>query len=502
MRRHPLAAFVVPSGIAACWFGLALVWVLQPAAWPALMVAVWSLVGVVIVVSMNPNWQIFGPALVRAPDAGGQVALTFDDGPDPAHTREVLDQLDAADARATFFVVGRAVRAAPELTREILERGHQVGHHSETHRWQLVFSPPRMLADFRAGLASIAEVTGRIPRFFRPPVGIATPEVLELAWLGFRFAGWSVRPFDGRPGRSAEVRRRVSSKIRAGDVVLLHDTARRGGGPPPALGALPGILEDLRARGLRSVTLAELTGEPAYLEESPLQDSYRRLSRIPMLVACTVVAAMICSAACAFGAEAIPSALPDSLVTAAAELNEATTVQARFEQTRISILFAEPVVQTGSLLLRRSDGRLLWLYDGGPAVLMADGRFYPAGATAEEAGDQAGGFGMPGGGELVTLFEAMFTLDVAVLARFFSGRDLGEGRFELKPTTEASAALFVAVVLQVGGSPLALQRVEMSEATGDSTVVAFTEVKIDAPLDEDRFRTPAERSAGGEGKAP
>lgn len=493
MSRPLLAPLVVPSAIGACWLLMGLVYFAAPPAWPLLMLATWSLLGALVVITITPQWQLFGPALVRVKGRPGLVALTFDDGPDPVHTRAILDHLDAADARGTFFLVGREVERQPELAREIVRRGHQVAQHGYDHRWQRIFSPAWLADDFERAVEGIQRATGKVPRFFRPPVGVATPEVFDLCRPAFRFAAWSLRPFDGKIPDPDLVRDRVRSKIRPGDVVLLHDAVRHGRFEPPAARALPGILADLEERGLRSVTLAELTGEPAYLEDLPVpRPPRRRVSSIPLWVACTVVAAVVCSSACAFGAEDAES-LPETLVQAAGELTRASTVQARFEQTKTSILFAEPVIQTGTLLLRRSDGRLLWIYDDGPAVLMADGRFFPV--DAEPDAGSSGGFGIPGGGNLASLFEGMFTLNVDVLGRFFVGADLGGGRFALKPKGQDAAALFSKVVLEVGGEPLAVRKVEMDESTGDRTVLAFTEVRIGEEIPADRFRTPAERAA-------
>ena len=495
MHRPRLAPLVVPSAIAACWLLMAVAYLWVPPAWPLVMLGAWSLLGALVVVTITPQWQLFGPALVRVDGRSDQVALTFDDGPHPVHTRAILDHLDAAGARATFFLVGRQVERQPEVAREIVRRGHQVAQHGHDHRWQHIFSPAWLADDFERAVLGVQRATGRVPRFYRPPVGVTTPEVLDVCRPAFRFAAWSLRPFDGKIPDADLVRERVRSKIRGGDIVLLHDTARHGRFDPPAVRALPGILADLTERGLRSVTLAELTGEPAYLEELPVPGPpRRRVSSIPIWVACTLVMAVVCSSACAFGAETEPP-LPPSLVEAAAKLTEATTVQARFEQTKTSILFAEPVVQKGQLLLRRADGRLLWLYDDGPAVLMADGRFFPASADAPADPAQQGGFGIPGGGDLVSLFEGMFSLNTEVLGRFFFAADLGDGRFELKPKGEETAALFNRVVLTVAGDPLAVRRVEMYESTGDRTVLAFDQVRIDEAIPGDRLQTPAERAA-------
>ncbi|MCO4772007.1 MAG: outer membrane lipoprotein carrier protein LolA [Deltaproteobacteria bacterium] len=192
--------------------------------------------------------------------------------------------------------------------------------------------------------------------------------------------------------------------------------------------------------------------------------------------------------------------LPPELLAAATRLSSHDTVRARFEQTKSSVLFMEDVVRTGTLALRRTDGRLLWTYDDGPSFLMADGRFYPAGKSAAEAGkDGASGFSMPGAGHMTSVLQAVFTLDPDALAAHFNARVTEPGTFELTPKDAAAKGLFKLVTLTVGGEPLAVTRTAMDEPTGDSTVIAFSEVDVGSALPPEHFMTPAERTAS-EGK--
>jgi peptidoglycan-N-acetylglucosamine deacetylase len=100
-----------------------------------------------------------------------QVALTFDDGPDPTHTPRILDTLGAADVRAAFFLVGRQVEGAPDIARAIASAGHDLGNHTYSHRhfWTLPPGPSRDEVD--RGAWGITDATGRAPRYFRPPWG-------------------------------------------------------------------------------------------------------------------------------------------------------------------------------------------------------------------------------------------------------------------------------------------------------------------------------------------
>ena len=193
--------------------------------------------------------------------------------------------------------------------------------------------------------------------------------------------------------------------------------------------------------------------------------------------------------------------LPPELLTAAKTLSAHDTVKASFTQTKSSVLFVEDVVRSGTLELRRADGRLLWTYEDGPSFLMADSRFFPAGKTAEQAGSEgATGFAMPGAGNMTSVLQAVFTLDPDALRKHFSAKAPAPGTFELTPTAKAARGLFSKVTLVVGGEPLAVRRTAMDEPTGDRTVIEFVDVQVGADLHPERVMTPAERSAAQRGK--
>ena len=193
-------------------------------------------------------------------DRPGEVALTFDDGPDPEITPQVLDLLAAHGAKATFFCVGYRAAQHPELVRRILAEGHALGSHSQTH---LVggLSTADMLADYRAGRRAVEAAAGAPVPLFRPPHGHVEPPVAR--WLrrsDLRTWLWNVDPGDYQPGtQSAGVAAVVGGCV-AGDIVLLHDALEEAlpDAPPRSmlLAALPEALATLRARGLRSIPLA------------------------------------------------------------------------------------------------------------------------------------------------------------------------------------------------------------------------------------------------------
>ncbi len=243
----------------------------QPALWPWWLGAVLLNHAAVASLSALPGNRWLGPALTHLPAGAArpEIALTFDDGPDPAITPRVLDLLDAAAARATFFVVGEQARRHPTLLREVLARGHAVENHSLRHAMTHGFLLPGALArEIAAAQTLIADITGVVPRFFRPPFGVRTPATEPaLCRLGLACAQWSIRSLDAVDADATRVTARVTARLAAGDIVLLHDglaTGRRIE-PPTVLAALPRILEAMRARGLRSVTLAQACADNAPL---------------------------------------------------------------------------------------------------------------------------------------------------------------------------------------------------------------------------------------------
>jgi peptidoglycan-N-acetylglucosamine deacetylase len=192
--------------------------------------------------------------------AGDAVALTFDDGPHPAGTPAVLDLLDGAGARATFFLVGEQVREHPGIAEEIVRRGHEVAVHCDRHRNLLRLSPWQVDADLRRAAGTIEEATGRRPGHYRPPYGVLSGSALAVARRhGWRPVLWSR---DGRDWEHRATPATVAGRLRGagpGDIVLLHDADdySAAGSWRVTAAALPAILDDLAARCLAVVGIGE-----------------------------------------------------------------------------------------------------------------------------------------------------------------------------------------------------------------------------------------------------
>jgi peptidoglycan/xylan/chitin deacetylase (PgdA/CDA1 family) len=189
----------------------------------------------------------------------GEVALTFDDGPDPDVTPQVLDLLDRHGVRATFFCIGERVRAHPEIAAEIARRGHRVENHTQTHPHLFACYPASGLRrEVLDAQESIVRATGQSPRLFRAPAGLRNPLLDRVLFrAGLRLVSWTRRGFDALEKDPRRIARRLLAGLAPGDVLLLHDgsAGRERGGNPVVLEVLPRLLDELAARELRSVPI-------------------------------------------------------------------------------------------------------------------------------------------------------------------------------------------------------------------------------------------------------
>jgi peptidoglycan-N-acetylglucosamine deacetylase len=227
--------------------------------------AVAALVGnhtVLAVAGLWPRSRLLGPNLCRLPGAAarrGEVALTFDDGPDPRVTPAVLDCLERYGVRASFFCIGRRAETHPELVAETVRRGHRVENHSYSHPAAFTCYPPAALRrEVGRAQEALARAGGVRPRWFRAPAGFRGPLLeRELAAAGLHLASWTRRGFDTVSRDPGRVAGRLLKGAAGGDVLLLHDgsAARGRGGAPVVLAALPRLLDELARRGLRGVPL-------------------------------------------------------------------------------------------------------------------------------------------------------------------------------------------------------------------------------------------------------
>jgi peptidoglycan/xylan/chitin deacetylase (PgdA/CDA1 family) len=227
--------------------------------WPWSLGALVANHAVITAAGLWPRNDWLGPNLTHLPRHAPQVAITIDDGPDPYVTPLVLDLLDAQQAVATFFCIGAHVRGHPALAREIVQRGHAIGNHSQNHRHHFsVMLPAQIRREIAQAQVTIEDATGYSPRYFRAPAGLRNiflDPVLHS--LGLQLASWTRRGFDTRSGDATLVLQRLTGHLQGGDILLLHDhhAARAHDGRPVVLHVLPDLLQALHAHGLHTVRL-------------------------------------------------------------------------------------------------------------------------------------------------------------------------------------------------------------------------------------------------------
>jgi len=199
-------------------------------------------------------WPEFsGRALGARTGRTRHVALTFDDGPDPASTPLFLEVLAKTGTKATFFLLGSMLERAPELGRRIVDEGHEVAVHGWAHRAHIARSPQGTFRDLAKARDLVAAVTGATPHFYRPPYGVTTAMTLAASRrLGMRPVLWTAWGRDWTAKATPDsVFRTVIGTLRGGGTILLHDSDCTAAPESwrSTLGALPNLLEHCAAKG-------------------------------------------------------------------------------------------------------------------------------------------------------------------------------------------------------------------------------------------------------------
>jgi peptidoglycan/xylan/chitin deacetylase (PgdA/CDA1 family) len=203
------------------------------------------------------------------------VTLTFDDGPDPEATPALLEVLKRHGIKAVFFPTGIKIKNHPEIIEQIDGDGHIIGNHSFRHAWWTNFLISKALnREIKMAQEAIETVIGKIPAYFRPPMGLTNPHLRRaLKGLGLSVVGWDIRPFDIGTGNDRVIKR-ILKKLRNGSIILLHDSGRT---PTELVCLSEALVSEIKARGFTFGDPEQLIGERAYrsseksdLKESPL----------------------------------------------------------------------------------------------------------------------------------------------------------------------------------------------------------------------------------------
>lgn len=190
-----------------------------------------------------------------------QVALTFDDGPNPETTPRILDDLAVAEVKASFFIIGREARKYPDIVRRIDAEGHGIGCHTDTHPLLSDIRDSDVEQECKRSKDTIEQIVGRQIHLFRPPYGILRVSSIPIPLKHkMRLLLWSVDSYDYRFSDPEKIVRRLQRlSLQKGDVLLFHDTL------VPTMMALPSVIANIKSQGLtsRSAEDPSFTGLPS-----------------------------------------------------------------------------------------------------------------------------------------------------------------------------------------------------------------------------------------------
>jgi len=209
------------------------------------------------------SYQIQANYFIKSINYGKKksIALTFDDGPDPKTTPQILEILKEKNVKATFFVIGKKAEKYPELLRRIDEEGHIIANHSYSHNYLIAFfSTSRLIKDLRRCNEIVFETLGKTPAFFRPPFGVTNPRYSKaLKTNGLQSIGWSLRSMDTKARSKYKLIDTVISKLKRGDIVLLHDSLS------VTADALEDIIEHIATKRIDIEPLSKVINKEPYV---------------------------------------------------------------------------------------------------------------------------------------------------------------------------------------------------------------------------------------------
>ena len=228
--------------------------------WWVFAIVVWAYVSVVVWGCAIVSSGFFLPVLCRARTTERVVALSFDDGPHPVFTPQILETLQRNSIAATFFCIGKKIRNNELILRRIKDEGHIIGNHSFSHDfWFDMFGSSKMLADLQQVDEIMKNTVGVKPMLFRPPYGVTNPNVKKAIEKGqYNPIGWSVRSMDTTAKDKQKLLSHITGNLKPGDIILLHDSVEM------TAAILPELILEIAKKGFKVVPLDKMLNVRAY----------------------------------------------------------------------------------------------------------------------------------------------------------------------------------------------------------------------------------------------
>jgi peptidoglycan/xylan/chitin deacetylase (PgdA/CDA1 family) len=211
--------------------------------------------------SMAPTGQWYGRTFTGLPRGTKQIALTYDDGPNDPHTLRLLEVFAKHGVHATFFLIGRYVEQRPDIAHEIVKAGHVVGNHTFTHPLLIFKTAVEVRKELTDCRTVLQDSIGEHSNLFRPPFGGRRPAVLRIVReLGLQPIMWNVTGYDWNAPPAAVIERKVSKRVRGGDVILLHDGGHKqlGADRSQTVLATENLIKRYKQEGYEFKTISEM----------------------------------------------------------------------------------------------------------------------------------------------------------------------------------------------------------------------------------------------------
>lgn len=191
------------------------------------------------------------------------VALTFDDGPSPVWTPQILDELKKAQVKATFFMLGEHVEQYPDVARRVAKEGHEIGNHTYDHHTLIYFKPEELEKEIAGADKAIQNITGLKTKYFRPPKAwLTTEEKKQIRKMGYETVLWSLNSKDWVTFDDRYIIKYILRHVQPGDIILFHDSGGvfrpEGGNRKETVKTILRLVQKLKERGYRFVTISEL----------------------------------------------------------------------------------------------------------------------------------------------------------------------------------------------------------------------------------------------------